>query len=135
MGIETVVIASLIATTLSSVVGGIQQKKQTKSEARVIEANAMRQASLREEQAERVKKIQKLKFLKSGVDLEGSPLLLLEETTRIGREEAAQIRAGGMTQASQLRRRGRSAVIGGMLGAGAGAFDILRTSQQIGGTE
>lgn len=71
-------------------------------------------------------------FLKSGVTLEGSPLLVLEETRREGAEEVAAIRAGGESRAKTLRAQGRSALIGGFL---SGAGDIAAGGQKLGALE
>lgn len=71
---------------------------------------------------------QKLTFLKNGITLEGSPLLVLKETKEIGQREVASIRTRGIRQQSKLRkqakrtkRAGRAALIKSITGAGAGA--------------
>jgi len=63
-------------------------------------------------------------FMKSGVTLEGSPLEILDETTRISTENIAAMRARTATQlrdvknkAAAIRAGGRAALIQGVAGA------------------
>jgi len=83
-----------------------EQKKADKAEKRAYEeslsiaaeqsaldkADADRAAQLEIDEAEKTRKIQKMQYLKSGVDLVGSPLLVMEETRRKGEENAKNIR-------------------------------------------
>lgn len=134
-------------SAISAVVGGIQQKKAADKQASATRAEAQRQANLRQEEREsqarveareniQLEKRQKLAFLKSGVSLEGSPLLLLAETRRVGGEnveaiiksgqtEATSLLRGGESQAAALKSSGRLALIGGLTGGlttAAGGF-------------
>mgnify|MGYP001024425500 CR=1 FL=1 len=51
---------------------------------------------------------QSVRYLKSGVTLEGSPLEVLDETTRVASENINAMRARATTEAQQLRAKGRS---------------------------
>ena len=71
--------------------------------------------------ASRFKASQKMSYLKSGVQLEGSPLDVLDETARTASENISAIRAQGeaeatklTSQARQVKNAGRAAVIGGL---------------------
>ena len=52
---------------------------------------------------------QAVRFLKSGVTLEGSPLEILDETTRVASENIAAMRSKGEAEARALRAQGREA--------------------------
>ena len=87
-----------------------------------------------------MEKRQKLAFLKGGVSLAGSPLLLLAETRRVGgenieailktgRTEATSLLTQGAFQARGLKATGRQALIGGLtkgIGTAAGGFAGFR---------
>lgn len=131
------------ALAVFQVVGGIQAQRESNKQAANVRAEAARQSRLAREEAERqaraearenieLEKRQKLSFLKSGVALEGSPLLLMSETRREGQENVGNILESGRTrqesilrsgqlQSDQLRSSGRQAFIGGLTGAGSTA--------------
>ncbi len=137
---------SLIGTGISaagSILGGIQARGAAEQQAADTRAEAQRQANLRQEEREQqarlearegieLEKRQKLAFLKGGVSLAGSPLLLLAETRRIGAEnieailktgrtEATSLLQAGAFQARGLKTTGRQALIGGLTrGIGTG---------------
>lgn len=60
-------------------------------------------------------------FTKSGVTLEGSPLLVLEETERRSKANASRILAGGEAKARAINLEGRQALFGG-IGNAAGTI-------------
>ena len=142
--------AATVAGIAGPIVGGIQQKGAAEAAASATSREAQRQADLRQEEATKaarvearenieLEKIQKLSFLKSGVALEGSPLLLLAETKtrgaeniesiiRSGQTGATGLLASGTTKASQLRASGREALLGGLLGGATRAEPLFRTT-------
>ncbi len=82
---------------------------------------------------------QESRFLSSGVTLAGTPLLVLEETRRLGAEELDAITRRGEalsslfgTQASQARSRGFAGFGGGLFSATAGQARTRTAGQQIG---
>lgn len=106
MGIETMFLVSAGLQVASGFMQYSQQKKADKAEKRAYEESlriAREQGELdkqdaeraaREElaEADRARKLQKMAYLKSGVDLTGSPLLVMEETRSKGEENAKNIR-------------------------------------------
>ena len=73
------------------------------------------------ETAQGLKAEQSVKFLKSGVTLEGSPLDILDETVRVSGENIAAMRAkttadilSTKSKISALRGQGRAALVGGL---------------------
>jgi len=123
MGLETAVILKGISTA-ASIVSGIQQfsqaNKQSKRAQEEAEARAREEARANIEFEGR----QKLAFLKSGVSLEGSPLLVLADTRERGQQNIQNIIDSGEARASAIRGAGRNALFGGFaqgLGTAAGA--------------
>jgi len=101
------------------------------SRGRMVQFEAEADAQRYNEQAESFKARQKLAFIKSGVQLTGSPLEILAETARVTRENISAIRARGRAgafdfemEAVGARQRGRGALIGGVKGA---ASSLLMT--------
>jgi len=106
---------------VGSIYGGIQAQKAGEEQAGAIGRDTQENAKRNREDLESLKKKQTLGFLNSGVLLEGTPLLVLEETERKG---SADIQGGiqrGMQQANAARRAGRDAFIGSIFSAGSQA--------------
>lgn len=115
----------------TSLAAGFAGQDAAGREADLLNQQGLIARSEAEAEAERVgtqnrkfKKVQKLAFLKSGVSLFGSPLLVLEETEREGQKEVDAIRRRGFAQqtlfgrkAKIARGKGRQALIGGFTGA------------------
>jgi len=138
MGLGTIATIATIAGAGMQVAGGMRSQQ----EAGVQSALARQQAAERAAETERlttrevelerrdikdVRERQKLMFLKSGVTLEGSPLLKLEETRQRGQEnieeieKAGEARARGQIQegrlvAEQAKSRGRQQLVSGLVG-------------------
>lgn len=130
---------------------GIQTKKQSKRQARALQAQAAfnrEQAQLEREAAEfdatqqsrsfeKLMGRQRLGAAASGIRLEGSPLLLLDETLRDKEETITNIIAAGEARARALefeagqlgqqardtKRAGRNALIGSIFGAAGSGFE------------
>lgn len=124
VGAQTASVLSTISTGLSifsglsSIAGGMQQQaeagyqaelaaQQAESRAIELERQAAREALLAQEDADETRKRQKVAYLASGVTLEGSPLLVMEETRTRGAENVAEITASGKAAASSARAEGR----------------------------
>lgn len=124
---------------VSSLIGGFQSMKEGNKQASLAleQANArgieqervaQREAQLAQEDALKTERRQKLAYLASGVTLEGSPLLVMEETRRKGLENVNEIltagtaaadaaRLEGRVVASQAKSSGRQSFISGLTGA------------------
>jgi hypothetical protein len=97
-------------TTMMAVALAKAKKKQAEANARISEADAAaaeNKAAYDETlHRERVRKIlsgQRAAIGKSGVTMEGTPLLALEETAKAGELDALAIRYGGDVEASRSR--------------------------------
>lgn len=113
---------------------GVSQYASARNEAnaleaqsQLVEAEAEAEARRKERQIRSFRDAQAARFNKSGVMLEGTPLLVLQETINLGREEVDAVLARGnaqanlvRTQAGRTRSAGRNALIGGLTGAVSG---------------
>ena len=127
MGIETATAALILSgvSAAGAVVSGIQQSKEADRQAKIAQQQSEAEARSEARSNIALEKRQKLSFLKSGVALEGSPLLLLEETRREGGKNVENVLAGGINQAQSLKASGRQALIGGIasgVGTAASGF-------------
>ncbi len=139
MGIETALLVAAVASAGSQIVGGIQANNEAGHQSRIATSEAQaradeatrqseRQATLEQRNIDDTEQRQKLAYLASGVTLEGSPLLMLEQTRKRGAENIDEIRksgsassnaalAEGRATADAAKRAGRQALIGGITGA------------------
>ena len=141
MGLEGLNGLIAIATLVSAgaqIAGGVAGRGAARIEARAQEEEGALLLLEANEEADRVntanikfRKKQKLAFLKRGVVLAGSPLLILEETRREGTEEVESIRRRGQAQfrlsqqrADIFRASGRASLISGI----GGAFSTVSTA-------
>ena len=131
MGIETAIIAAAVLSAGTAVYGGIQQKKESKKQAALMEEDAARRAEEETRLSKEHRQKQKVAFLKSGVRLSGSPLLVMQETLERGAGSAEAIRTTGGAQASLTRKRGQAALIGGFGSAGGAALRGISAYQNI----
>lgn len=136
----TLAIAFTVVSAAGDIVQGFQQKRAADAEADLLEQQGRLQAEEAQAEAQRVaderrkfRKQQKLAFLKNGIVLAGSPLLVLETTRRESQAEVNAIARRGSAQAklsfanaAQTRTAGRNALLGGFFNAAgtvaSGAF-------------
>lgn len=110
----------------------------TASRARMLRDESEADIQRFTEQADRFKAGQKLRFLKAGVALTGSPLDILDETSRIAAENISAIRARGRGLAEERRirgaeavSRGRAALLGGFTRAAAIGVEAFRQRERV----
>jgi hypothetical protein len=130
MGIETMFIISAGLQVASGIMGYTQQKKADKAaknaayaEAAMMEEDAKRAALQERMESDRVRKMQKVAYLTSGVDLEGSPLLVMEETRNKGEENAKNVTESAAARASLTRQQGsvgRASLVGSLANTASG---------------
>jgi len=131
MSTAVVLMATTVMSSASQMYSGAQAMKAASAKASLQRQQAVLasqeanvEAKRKEEAATKLRKKQKMIFLKSGVGIGGSPLLILEETERDARIEADSIRDRGMAQANlglkkakQTFRAGRATLIGNTMKA------------------
>lgn len=143
--------AALSAAT--SIMGGMQAQSEAKqqseyalAEAAMAGKEASRQASaqaIQEREANRdVLQRQKLAYMKSGVSLEGSPLLVMEETRRKGESNIDEILSsgasgyasaimGGTIASQKAKAMGRQQLMQGISGGLSGAGQVAQLSTKL----
>lgn len=153
MAIGTSTILSVLSgiSAVSSIFGGLQGQAEGENQASLAmsqaaargveqERLAQREAKMVADDAANTERKQKLAYLASGVTLEGSPLLIMEETRRKGAENVDEILSSGKAAsaaalaegrviASQAKSAGRQSFVSGLTGAastGLSAFQALR---------
>ncbi len=123
--------ASMGLSVLSGLFGYLDAQDaaaQAESRGRLLRMEAEADAERYAEQARGFKADQSVRFLKSGVTLEGSPLDILDETARVASENLSAMRSRAQaeqndmnSQAQSFRSQGRAALIGGIANAGSTA--------------
>lgn len=132
MGIETALIASAVIGAGSSIIGGIQQRNEAKKQAGIIEREAEQSAAIERQEANTAARIQKTQFLKSGVTLSGSPLLLMQETYARGEQNARNVLESGQAKAKSVRKSGQNAFYSGIMGGFQSAGSALLSGYDLG---
>lgn len=117
MGIETALAASVLIGAGSSIIGGIEKRNEAKDQASLVIQESNVQAQQELDDADRFARGQKMSYIKSGVLLSGSPLLVMADTYNKGAKNAANIRSSGASKAQLLRKQGSAAFTQGVVGA------------------
>jgi hypothetical protein len=110
--------------------GAMQKKAADKEadaledEAALIQDDADRSADIQAVENRKFLATQSLAYLKNGVTLEGSPLMVLQDSWEIGQKEEMYTRESGKRKSylahkksQSTRRSGRAALVGGVAGA------------------
>ena len=103
--------------TALQVAGGEAARKAASAQARAAYDAALANARLHEVEIHKFVSQQQSAYLNSGVTLEGSPLLVLEDTRKQGMAELQAIMQGANYQANTLRAQGRAEMTAGLAGA------------------
>ncbi len=146
MSMAGAMIGLMAVNAVGQIFGGLSAQQAADDEARALaeQAALARQEAL--EEAERLDKEytrflarQSLMYLKGGVTLAGSPLLVLTET-REERDERVQAQIdranalyrSGMSASRRASRQGRDALIGGVLGAATSTASMYLAGRSAG---
>lgn len=147
MGVETVLIASAVVGAGGGIFSGIEANKAARKQAGIYteQASAAEEAG-RFEEAQAIRDFdtllgeQKLSFAASGRSLEGSPLLILDQTIKDKETEVANIRRNTAREASQFRsaakeskRAGRNALYSSIIGGVSGGAKSYASYKSAGG--
>lgn len=133
--VSAIFIGSALLGAGGQIYSGYQANQSAKREASAMEAEgelaqqeADAEAAAHASDVRKFARTQSLSFLKNGVTLEGSPLLVLDETLTQGQNEVDSITKSGNAQrnlynqrAANTRREGRAQLIGGIIGGAASA--------------
>lgn len=102
-------------------------KQLAERNARIIEDKAKFDEARKREQSKRLLSSQRAAFAKSGVELEGSPGFVIEETAALEELDAQAIRFGGKVSAQGQRLKGAQAELEGEQAKIASRIDLGTT--------
>ncbi len=88
---------------------GREEESALKKQAGVAFEEGQAEGKRVQEESERLQTRQRLSFLKSGVSLQGSPLLAIARTEELGKAQADAIRNRGLAQSGLLRSKAKIA--------------------------
>jgi hypothetical protein len=139
-------IASQALSGLASLAGGFMGMKSASDEARLLESQAdiARQeaevdAAAKARDVRRFQADQAHKYAASGITLEGSPVLVLEETLRLGQQEVDAIIRRGKANMDLLKQKaritksgGRNAFLSSILTTGAQGMEAYVMGKRLG---
>lgn len=121
---------------MGSLYGGFAAAKEAKAQAKIAREQAAVEARRAAEEDRDFRSQMKMSYLKSGVTLEGTPLETIARAKAQSEQDVMDILKSGAARASSLKRRGRDAMVGGVLGAGETAVKMYATggASAAGGT-
>ena len=139
---EAILIVATVASAGAQIAGGISAKKASDKQAEAERRQGILALQEAEEQAEReriegdrFRARQKMMFIASGVDLAGSPLLVLEDTRIEIEKRVESILRRGRAEESFFKQtaesttaRGKAALVQGL----GGAFQTVTKAQKEG---
>ena len=128
-----------IVAAASAIYGGISAKKSADKQSSLMEQqgqlqyeDALREADRILDDGRRFQQEQMMAYISSGVEISGTPLLVLSETQKLAAEEAAWTETHGVNerslsqaQAKITKSEGQAALIGSIgsaIGSGVGTY-------------
>ena len=107
---------------ISGVAGAFQsigEYNQAKSNARTLKKEAKVTALNRAREIESLASTQRVSYLNSGLELEGTPMSVISDTVQIGREDVAAIKSSYKTQVKNLMTEARANLLSGLVSSAA----------------
>lgn len=95
-----------------NIYGGFRANSEARKQAALAIQENENEARRMEEDTNKLISEQHLGYAKSGVILDGSPLLLIEETRQKGLQDRLQFRASGRARADAIAGEGRAKLMG-----------------------
>ena len=118
LGIAAAVVAGLnVASAIGSYNSGKSQARQT------IQAGEIA-AQKRADEISKLASRQRVLYLSAGLDLEGTPQAVINDTYNTGIADVREIRASYNQQAKNIITQARANLLGGLAQAGVSAFNM-----------
>lgn len=95
---------------------------QSKSQARQIREQSKQAAKARAQEIRALAAEQRASYLASGLELEGTPMSVINDTYNTGLEDITAIGTSAKTQMKNTLRQGRSSLLGGFASAGVSLY-------------
>lgn len=140
MAATTALTASSVGLNLFAGIMGMSaadaEASSLRSQARLLQTESEADIARYARETETFKAEQAMRYMKSGVTMDGSPLAILDETARVASENISAMRAKTSAQAQAMRSRGASGVaasrvafLGNLASAGA---TVATTGEKLG---
>lgn len=107
----------LAATALASIYSGVQKNKQAKKQASLLNEEGLlsqtdyeRQAVLALDEGYRLRSQQTMDFISAGVEMIGTPLLVLAETAKMAETDAEELRTTGRNSRNLYNQKAKITV-------------------------
>jgi hypothetical protein len=114
-------LAGSAASAGGSIFGGTSQKKAAEREADQVRLSTIANVDESRKKSRRILAEQRSRYGYSGLDMEGSPLLVQMESVSEAEDEVNRIMATGRMKEKALKAQGKDAMTSGILSAFGGA--------------
>lgn len=111
---------------------GKKQASLLKQQGQLIYQESLRDAEVTLDDGKRFQQEQEMAYISSGVEIEGTPLLVMTETTRMAGAEAKAIKESGAAQrelynkqAKMAKSEGKAKLIGSIFGASSNVMGAM----------
>lgn len=128
----------------AAIIGGLQvasaigNYNQAKSQARQAIKQGNQAAETRAKEISKLVAQQRVSYLASGLELDGTPQSVMNDTINTGLEDIKAIKSSAKTQAKNIIKTGQANLLGGLAQAGASAYSaysgFAKTPTQVGDT-
>ena len=114
----------------AAIIGGLQvasaigNYNQAKSQARQTIRQGNQMAENRAKEISRLVAQQRVSYLASGLELDGTPQSVMNDTYNTGLEDIKAIKSNAKTQAKNIIKTGQANLLGGLAQAGASAYSV-----------
>lgn len=114
----------------AAIIGGLQvasaigNYNQAKSQARQTIRQGNQMAENRAKEISRLVAQQRVSYLASGLELDGTPQSVMNDTYNTGLEDIKAIKSNAKTQAKNIIKQGQANLLGGLAQAGASAYSV-----------
>lgn len=108
-----------ILTGAAGIVQSIGQFNQAKSNARTLAKEAKITAENRAQEIRSLAATQRVSYLNSGLEMEGTPAAVIADTHQIGRDDVAAIKSSYKKQIKNLMTQARANLLSGLLTSSA----------------
>ena len=113
-----------LAITGLQVAKAIGDYNQAKSQAKSIKEQGKQAAATRAQEIRALAAEQRVSYLASGLELEGTPMAVINDTYNTGLEDIKAINSSTRTQMKNTMKQGQASLLGGLASAGAGLYQM-----------
>lgn len=111
------------------VANAVSNYNQAKSQARHIKEQGKQAAITRAKEIQALASEQRVSYLASGLELDGTPLAVINDTYKTGIEDINAINSSTRTQMKNAIKQGKASLLGGLASAGASMYSAYNEYQ------